>query len=79
MRSSTGRVRGRRCVSHNISLASYAKSDALQTAGLLFSEYICLAILSFPWYAPPSFHACYLDAHVTAGHSQCLGWRRESL
>lgn len=22
----------------------------LQTAALLFSEYICLAILSFPWY-----------------------------
>jgi hypothetical protein len=47
MPSSTARAAGQRCVHHFPD--SRLSTDHEQTAALLFSEYICLAIMSFPW------------------------------
>ena len=42
---------------------------SLQTAGLLFSEYICLAILSFPWYARSFVFEAVLTPLVSVNRS----------
>lgn len=64
-------IKYRTCSWQKVRSVQFSGCTHLQTAALLFSEYICLAIMSFPWFVL-WFTPCVRD--ILLGRSRCSEW-----